>query len=160
MAIPSNRRKSATRQRSQFRLRPSDDRHAWTGDWCANRAGRMVCFLGGCLRALDHLFVAPIIDRGAYPTAAERTVRLAGIGNIPSCQAVADKVEFAHLATLWPAPQNLQRLIGGAEVQCRKSDTDRYGRTVARCSAGGRDLSCAQLEGGFTIRRYGYIFCF
>jgi len=34
---------------------------------------------------------------------------------------------------------------------------DVYGRTVARHSAGERDLSCEQIEGGFAVRRYGEI---
>lgn len=31
-------------------------------------------------------------------------------------------------------------------------ERDRYGRIVARCSAGGRDLGEAQLAGGFAVR--------
>ena len=54
---------------------------------------------------------------------------------------------------------NLRRLIQSGEVQCRKTDTDRYGRTVARCHAGEVDLSCKQIEGGFAVRRYGAIWC-
>ena len=54
---------------------------------------------------------------------------------------------------------NLRALVGGARMTCRQTDTDRYGRTVARCSVRGRDLSCAQVEGGFAVRRYAPISC-
>ncbi len=54
---------------------------------------------------------------------------------------------------------NLGRLVNGKTMECRKIDTDVYGRTVARCSVGEIDLSCAQIEGGYAIRRYGVIFC-
>ena len=54
---------------------------------------------------------------------------------------------------------NLRRLVNWNTVQCRQTDTDAYGRTVARCTAGKTDLSCAQIEGGYAIRRYALIFC-
>lgn len=53
----------------------------------------------------------------------------------------------------------LRALVGGAAMVCRQTDTDRYGRTVARCSVRGRDLSCAQVEGGFAVLRYAPISC-
>lgn len=55
--------------------------------------------------------------------------------------------------------ESLKRLVGWNAVQCRPVDTDAYGRTVARCIAGGKDLSCAQLDTGQAIRRYGVIVC-
>jgi len=54
---------------------------------------------------------------------------------------------------------NLRSLVGGQTVECRQVDTDHYGRAVAFCSANGRDLSCAQVEGGFAVRRYGSLTC-
>lgn len=44
-------------------------------------------------------------------------------------------------------------------VTCRAVEKDSYGRTVARCEANGRDLSCAMIEGGFAVMRYGSQFC-
>lgn len=55
--------------------------------------------------------------------------------------------------------ENLRRLVTWNSVQCRQTDIDAYGRTVARCKAGKTDLSCAQIEGGYAIRRYALIFC-
>lgn len=45
------------------------------------------------------------------------------------------------------------------DVVCRPVETDHYGRTVARCIAGGRDLSCAMVEKGYAVRRYDPINC-
>lgn len=36
---------------------------------------------------------------------------------------------------------------------------DRYGRIVARVKIGRIDLSCAQISGGFAVRRYGPLTC-
>ena len=56
----------------------------------------------------------------------------------------------------------LPRLIAAGPLRCTVIDadprapgfqkTDRYGRPVARCRAGGRDLGAAQLAGGFARR--------
>lgn len=54
---------------------------------------------------------------------------------------------------------NLRSLVNGQAVECRQVDTDHYGRAVARCSVRGQDLSCAQVEGGFAVRRYGFLVC-
>ena len=54
---------------------------------------------------------------------------------------------------------NLQSLVSGQTVECRQVDTDHYGRAVARCSVQGQDLSCAQVEGGFAVNRYGFLAC-
>ena len=54
---------------------------------------------------------------------------------------------------------NLQRLVGSSPLECRSIDRDRYGREVAYCSVRGRDLSCAQVKGGFAVERYGTLSC-
>ncbi len=59
----------------------------------------------------------------------------------------------------YASTENLRRLVGSAPLQCRQLDIDRYGRTVARCSAGPQDLSCGQIKGGYAVRRYGWIWC-
>lgn len=55
--------------------------------------------------------------------------------------------------------RNLESLIGGRQVACKSVDVDRYGRIVGRCFAGDTDLSCAQVEAGFAVRRYGTLWC-
>lgn len=54
------------------------------------------------------------------------------------------------------AAQALKELVQGKAVGCDKVDTDRYGRTVARCSADGLDLGgrLPALFAGF-LRRGG-----
>lgn len=42
---------------------------------------------------------------------------------------------------------NLRRMMRWNKVICQQTDIDRYGRTVARCTADGVDLSCAQVKG-------------
>lgn len=54
---------------------------------------------------------------------------------------------------------HLQQLVAWSRVECRQTDTDVYGRTVARCSAGRKDLSCAQVAAGQAVLRYAPITC-
>lgn len=44
-------------------------------------------------------------------------------------------------------------------VTCRRTDIDHYGRTIAECTANGIDLSCAMVEGGHAVERYGRLDC-
>lgn len=48
---------------------------------------------------------------------------------------------------------NLRRLISKGPVRIDRIAKDRYGRTIAVVYAGGLDLSCAQLRGGYAIYR-------
>jgi endonuclease YncB( thermonuclease family) len=53
----------------------------------------------------------------------------------------------------WPcgtrARSELRRIIGTHPVECRTISTDRYGRNVAVCHAGGRDLAEEMVRAGF-----------
>lgn len=53
----------------------------------------------------------------------------------------------------WPAGRlattHLQALIAGRNVICERRDTDRYGRTVAVCRAGGEDLGAIMVRDGY-----------
>jgi len=53
----------------------------------------------------------------------------------------------------------LGRLIAGRNVACSIENRDRYGRILARCTAVGRDLSCAMVQGGWAVPRYRRIDC-
>lgn len=61
----------------------------------------------------------------------------------------------------WPcgtrARSELRRIIGTHPVECRTVSTDRYGRNIAVCHAGGRDLAEEMVRAGFatTIDRRG-----
>ena len=59
----------------------------------------------------------------------------------------------------YASTNNLVSLVNGADVRCRTINIDRFGRTVALCSANGRDLSCAQRQGGYAVERYGVLRC-
>lgn len=53
----------------------------------------------------------------------------------------------------WPcgtrARAELRRIIGTNPVRCRTISTDRYGRNIAVCEAGGRDLAEEMVRAGF-----------
>jgi endonuclease YncB( thermonuclease family) len=53
----------------------------------------------------------------------------------------------------WPAGRlaatHLQSLMYGRHVTCERRDTDRYGRTVAVCRAGGEDLGALMVRQGY-----------
>jgi endonuclease YncB( thermonuclease family) len=59
----------------------------------------------------------------------------------------------------YASADHLRSLIAGSAVSCRQIDTDHYGRAVALCSAGGRDLSCEQVRSGHAVIRYGSLSC-
>jgi endonuclease YncB( thermonuclease family) len=48
------------------------------------------------------------------------------------------------------------RLVGGHEVSCRPDGRDKYGRTLAHCSADGKDLGAAMVEQGMAVSSGGY----
>ena len=53
----------------------------------------------------------------------------------------------------------LSRFVMRGGVVCSTRGRDHYGRVLARCSAGGADLSCAMVAGGFAVERYGRLGC-
>lgn len=59
----------------------------------------------------------------------------------------------------YAARDYLRRLTKGRDVKCEEKDVDAYGRMVVRCTADGRDLGCAMVEGGHAVERYGRLNC-
>jgi endonuclease YncB( thermonuclease family) len=55
--------------------------------------------------------------------------------------------------------EHLQALIAARPLSCRQKDIDRYGRIVAYCAVAGQDLSCAQVQSGNAVIRYGSLSC-
>ena len=53
----------------------------------------------------------------------------------------------------------LAGLIAGREVRCEARMRDNYGRLLARCSAGGADLSCRMVADGWAVERYARLRC-
>ncbi|WP_295145097.1 thermonuclease family protein [uncultured Reyranella sp.] len=72
------------------------------------------------------------------------TYRLWGIDAPEAKQDCPDGWAAGRLATT-----HLQSLISGRNVICERKDTDRYGRTVAVCRAGGEDLGAMMVRDGY-----------
>ena len=53
----------------------------------------------------------------------------------------------------------LAALIGDTPLACQHIETDRYQRPVMRCWAGSADLSCAMVQAGHAVKRYGNVRC-
>lgn len=53
----------------------------------------------------------------------------------------------------------LEQMIAGKALHVEPIERDRYGRLVARVSAGGVDLSCRMVAGGFAVQRYRPLVC-
>lgn len=51
--------------------------------------------------------------------------------------------------------RSLARLIKAGPVTCTAAGRDAYGRLLAACAAGGKDLACAQLAARRAVVRYG-----
>jgi|GEM_PF-793623 len=98
---------------------------------------------------LEYLGGGRIID-GDSLRVDGREIRLFGID-------APEAVQMCKTATgaPWPcgraAAQALRRLIAGAQVRCRMMDEDRYGRAVAVCRAGKRDLGAALVLAGLAL---------
>ncbi len=69
--------------------------------------------------------------------------RLWGIDAPETTQNCRDGCPAGRLAAT-----QLQTLIKGREIACKAKDTDRYGRTVAICRAGGEDLGALMVRSG------------
>ncbi|WP_257211643.1 thermonuclease family protein [Sphingobium sp. IP1] len=98
-----------------------------------------------------------VIDGDTFDCGSTR-IRLSGI-DAPELPGHCRQGRQCTPGDPYAATQNLQKLVAAGAVQCRKTDTDKYGRTVARCTSKGVDLSCGQLSAGQAVRRYGYILC-
>lgn len=51
--------------------------------------------------------------------------------------------------------QALANLLNAGTARCSKTDTDRYGRTIASCTVGSVNLSCELVRTGHAVKRYG-----
>lgn len=87
-----------------------------------------------------------------------RRVRLAGI-DAPEWPGHCRRGRTCTPGDARASTDNLARLARPGPVVCRPTGSDVYRRTIALCTAGARDLSCAQVEAGHAVYRYGAIRC-
>ena len=85
-------------------------------------------------------------------------VRLLGI-DAPELPGHCRRERVCTAGDGWASKRALAVLIAGRVVVCRIEGRDAYGRLLARCSAGGADLSCAMVAGGLAAYRYSVIRC-
>lgn len=87
-----------------------------------------------------------------------RAVRLYGI-DAPEMPGACRRGRACVMGNPYAARDHLIRLGQGRPLVCEPVATDRYGRTVARCSAGRTELSCRMVRDGFAVPRYGALRC-
>ena len=97
-----------------------------------------------------------LIDGDTFDCGGER-VRLASI-DAPEMPGHCRQGRDCTPGDPYAARDRLSRLVQQT-VTCRRTDTDRYGRPVATCTAGGVDLSCAMVASGHAVQRYGMLSC-
>lgn len=79
-----------------------------------------------------------------------RSIRIEGVDAFESrqsCGAIACGREASAFT---------RRFVADALVVCTQTDTDRYGRTVASCTVGGRDLGKALVRAGWALAYVKY----
>lgn len=93
---------------------------------------------------------ATVIDGDTVEIHGQR-VRLEGIDAPESSQTCRDReagadVRCGQRASLW-----LADLIGTSPVSCTDAGKDRYGRMLAHCAVGGRDIGAAMVDAGWAL---------
>ena len=90
-----------------------------------------------------------IIDGDTLEIAGER-IRLWGV-DAPERDQSCEDVAGRSYACGQRAKDALSDLVGGRTVTCNERDIDRYGRTVAQCSADGEDLGRRLVREGHAL---------
>jgi len=97
-----------------------------------------------------------ITDGDTFRCAGAR-IRLAGI-DTPEMPGHCRKGRDCTPGDPMAAKDALTEMTRGA-VLCTPIEKDHYGRIIARCTAKGRDLSCAMLQSGHAVKRYSPLSC-
>lgn len=101
---------------------------------------------------------SPVAVDGDTLRCAAGPVRLLGI-DAPELPGHCRRGRVCTVGDGFASRAALARLIAGRTVLCRGTARDAYGRVLARCSAGGVDLSCAMVSAGRAVYRYSAIRC-
>lgn len=90
-----------------------------------------------------------VVDGDTLRVANER-IRLLGI-DAPELPGHCARGRDCVAGDPFAATANLGRVLGSGRLEVERVGTDHYGRTLALVTAGGVDVSCAQLKGGFAV---------
>jgi len=95
-----------------------------------------------------------VIDADTWDVGGER-VRLFGIDAPEMAQMCEDAQDQSWACGVWASDQ-VRQLYDGHTVRCERLNKDRYGRTVARCFLGDKDVAREMVSQGlaFAFRRY------
>jgi endonuclease YncB( thermonuclease family) len=111
--------------------------------------GIVVLVLNGPAQAIDATRQFQITDGDSIVIAGER-IRLHGIDAPEARQSC-----LRATGTPWPcgtwATAQLREITSGAQLNCQRLDTDRFGRTIARCQANGRDVGAEMVARGAAV---------
>ena len=82
----------------------------------------------------------------------ETTIRLMGL-DAPERGQTCRRKDGTTFDCGGAATDELARLVRDRRVDCRPRGADRYGRSLAVCTAGGRELNSALVSSGFAVAR-------
>ena len=113
-------------------------------------------FNGGNAETVIYCSRPYIIDGDTF-SCGERRIRLASI-DAPEMPGHCAAGRHCTPGDPYASKQYLISISRGT-VTCHEVDTDHYGRTVARCDSGGKDLSCEMVASGHAVEMYGVLEC-
>jgi endonuclease YncB( thermonuclease family) len=110
----------------------------------------LAALLAQCAPALAQPIVglAQVVD-GDTLTLGPQRIRLFGI-DAPEAKQTC-RIKSSTWACGTAATAALRSMVEGKQVNCVPLDTDIYGRTVAQCRAGGKDLGAELMRSGLAV---------
>ncbi|MFZ9684961.1 MAG: thermonuclease family protein [Gemmobacter sp.] len=114
-----------------------------------------LCASVAAAQAAEPLAGSARVSDGDTLRMGEVRLRIHGIDAPESDQRCTDAAGAQWACGAWAASV-LRGLVAGQALRCTEVERDRYGRSVARCAAGGVDLGAAMVAAGAAVayRRY------